>query len=88
MSTPNFTFVEEPPLPKRGHNSLYSMFAEALRSHPGKWAVWPRDLKSNAVAATTAANVKRGKLINFPEGQFEARAADGIVYVRYIGGAA
>lgn len=82
-----FTFVDAPPPRAYGRNTLYSEFATALRNRRGEWAIWPTELKSKTVAATTAANVRRGRLVNFPEGQFEVQAADGTVYIRYIGDA-
>ena len=85
MSEIEFQFVAEPPPREYGRNRLYSEFAEALRNRPGEWAIWPREMKNKTVASVTAMNVRRGKLANFPEGEFESRAAQGVVYVRFVG---
>lgn len=82
-----FQFIDEVPEVKRGRNQLYADFAAALRENTGKWAVWPREFKNKATAAAAAANVQRGRLGNFPHGEFEARMVDGVVYARHIGGA-
>lgn len=82
-----FQFVAAPPPREYGRNRLYSEFAEALRSRPGEWAIWPREVKNKTTASATAMNIKRGKLANFPDGEFDARAAQGVVYVRYVGSA-
>lgn len=84
-----FVFVEGlPPEQVRGRNGKYSEFAEALRSRPGDWAIWPIKLKNDLTARTVAASVKRGGLKNFPAGQFEATQRGLTMYVRFIGGEA
>lgn len=82
-----FTFVDTPPPPSRGRNALYAAFREALRGRPGEWAIWPREFKNKNAASATVANITRGRSPAFPAGEFEARASDGVVYVRYVGGA-
>lgn len=81
-----FTFVEAPPPRTCGRNAIYAAFADALRDRPGEWAIWPKEFNAPNVAAATTANIKKGRLKNFPAGQFEAVTSGCTVYARYIGG--
>ncbi|MFC9768929.1 hypothetical protein [Rhodococcus jostii] len=86
----DFEFVDDTQVPeiRRGYNVLYCEFAKALRRNSGRWAVWPKELKNPATASMTAGNINRGKLVNFPKGEFEARSRGQVVYVRHVGGVA
>lgn len=81
-----FKFVDEVPEAQIGRNALYTKFATALRENSGRWAEWPRPLKSNETAAATAANIRRGRMKNFPLGEFETVSRERMVFVRHIGG--
>ena len=84
--TEKFTFVDELPDIEHGRNGMYVEFAAALRENSGKWAVWPRTFKNKASASATVGNIRRGKVVNLPPEEFEARTINGAVYVRHIGG--
>ncbi|MFC9767660.1 hypothetical protein [Rhodococcus jostii] len=85
-----FNFVDDNEVPevRRGYSELYSNFAKALRRNSGRWAVWPRELKNSTTATSVAGNIKRGQLVSFPKGEFEARSRGSSVYVRHVGGVA
>ncbi|MFE3059087.1 hypothetical protein [Nocardia sp. NPDC059239] len=79
-------FVSEIP-PRRGHYGKHDVsvqFAQALRSNPGQWAVWPGSLSPKSVYAI-ASRINRGQNKAFPVGEYEAAGREGVVYVRYIG---
>lgn len=85
-------FVDELPAKKRapgpGAPRKYTEFARLLAERPGEWAVFPKSFNENQGARAYAYNVKRGVLSDFPRGEFEAAARDGVLYVRYVGGVA
>lgn len=81
---------EEPPARKTGGRKgekKYLDFADALRAHPGDWAVLLRASRYR----TLVSRVKGGHIVAFkPEGAFESRAVtvdDNLVdiYVRFVG---
>lgn len=73
---------EEPPISQRlRQDSRLTLFAQALREQPGRWAVWPSE-KSSGVQT----RLKQGAYTAFrPPEQFEAIWRSGKTYVRYIG---
>lgn len=85
MSDFEFTFVESPPPPKHGRNALYAAFREALKARPNEWAIYPREFKNKDSASSAAANINRDRDASYIG--YEARSSDGVVYVRYVGGA-
>lgn len=65
-------------------NPLFVRFAAALKDNPKRWAKYPVDIRTKA---NTASLINRGKgPVAFRGGGFEARAVDGNLYVRYVGG--
>lgn len=75
----------------RRPDPVLSAFAAALRSHPNRWARYPRPLSGKDSASTTARNIKRAFNETWqPADSFDAtvRTVDGEVrlYVRYVGG--
>jgi hypothetical protein len=82
-----------PPEPNRGRpadtRTDNEKFADALRKHPGDWAIWRDDANSSL-----AYQIKTGQVAAFrPARTFEAvcrstgpgSGSRGTVYVRYIG---
>lgn len=83
-----FEFVDDIPPAGKACQEIYREFTEALRAHPGQWAVYPRRLSSPSVASSTANAIRSGRVKAFaPAGQFEAAARKETVYVRYVDGA-
>lgn len=77
-----------PPAPRGGQLTRLEQrrFAEALRSRPNDWAVYPlAPGGSNVAARALASRITAGKQASFGEG-FEAVTRDGVVYVRFTGG--
>lgn len=79
-------WVDEPP-PATGKQREYAIFAQALREHPGKWAILP-GVKRGGYSP----QINRGKFAAFrPAGHFESvtrRPLDSnepSTYVRYVG---
>lgn len=77
----------DPPEPKGGALTRREQraFADELKSRPGCWAVLPTGGSYVAVRALTS-RIARGRQSAFGPG-FEAVSRNGIVYVRFVGGA-
>ena len=67
----------------RIHRKRMQEFIDAVRRHPGKWAVYPYPTTDMAARAT-ASRISRGKIASFGTG-FEAVSSHGRVYVRFLG---
>lgn len=83
----NIEFVDElPPLSGHWdglHRQEVKRFAEQVRQHPGRWAVYP--WTPNEIAGRAlASRISRGKISAFADG-FQAVSRRGVVYIRYIG---
>lgn len=63
----------------------YREFATALRDNPQRWAVLPGERASENSARSTLQNLRRGKMSNFPKGEFEAVIDKTKIFVRYVG---
>lgn len=63
----------------------YRVFAEALRTNVGRWAVLPGERKNAESARNTATNVRQGKMKDFPKGEFDVVTDDVKIFVRYTG---
>ncbi|WP_306365498.1 hypothetical protein [Nocardia sp. CC227C] len=72
-------FVTELPV-----SSPIADFAAALRERPGVWAQWPTPISALS-AKTYTSKIHRGVIPAFRRGEFQARSAAGVLYVRYIG---
>lgn len=86
-------FIEgDPPITRYAGSPEMLNFANDLRHNPRKWAVHPgylvefetNDVSRANSASTTVANINNGRTAALREG-FEARSAQGVVYVRWIG---
>lgn len=78
---------EEPPedAEDSGKRSKYRVFAAALRTNPGRWAVLPTTSKSVSSAKNTATSIRLGKLSGFaPAGAFETKTHETKIYVRCV----
>lgn len=62
----------------------YTEFAQALRAQPGKWAIMPGARTTEGSAKNMAQNVLRGKMRDFPKGEFETAVDGAKVYVRHV----
>lgn len=84
---------EEPPqhLLEGQRVSKYREFADALRQHPGRWALLPTEGNRTVKGAkATRVNIKRGRVGGMAEGEFDALvdATDEDnpkIYVRFVG---
>lgn len=57
----------------------WDSIAEALRLEPGKWFICPQPWASST-------NVTRGDIAAFrPAGAYQARRANGTLFIRYVG---
>jgi hypothetical protein len=81
---------EDPPpsrKPGRRLSKYWTAIADALKEHPGQWAV----IHEGARQGSLVARVNGGRSAFAPAGAFEAmeRPGDGMhrVYARYVGGA-
>lgn len=63
----------------------YRDFTAALRQNPQRWALLPGERASENSARSTLQNLRRGKMVNFPKGEFEAVIDRTKIYVRFIG---
>lgn len=80
--TQNIQWAEPP---ERGGRCDHAEFAKALRDNPGAWAVMPGSYSRQQATA-----INRGRLKNYPIGEFDAVARSrgaGMydIYVRYVG---
>lgn len=72
--------------PPGRRNPLHGEVAAALQERPGMWAVWPVALSGRRLH-NKASQINSGRVAGMPPGEFEARVSEGVLYVRYIGGA-
>ncbi len=74
---------EPPPETGRRYGAPQAWVEEAarLRENPGRWALLAEDL-SERQAVDVAANIRRGRLVAFRPGRFEARSHKGSVWAR------
>lgn len=67
--------------------TTWKVIAAKLRRKPQKWAkVWHYPIDHNANAMASRVNTDKTKLL--PASEFEARAHEGDLYLRYIGNSA
>jgi hypothetical protein len=64
--------------------TAYTEFVKALRANPGKWALAPGERASADSAKNTAANIVRGKMRDFPRGEFQTAVDGPKLYVRFV----
>lgn len=64
-------------------SGAYTELAAALRANPGKWAKMPGE-RTQGGASSTAQNVRRGSMKDFPKGQFDAVHKAGVVWVKCL----
>lgn len=79
---------QEPPTSgRRTYVYKWKPFVEALKAHPGKWAVFDKEVNPN-----TGWRIRMGKHTAFQGGTFQAVTRKGkkqyLLYVRYMGEAA
>lgn len=72
---------QEPPT---GYKYDWEPFAAALKDHPGKWALFDKEVNPN-----TGWRIRRGKHTAFQGGTFQAVTRKGkkqyLLYARYMG---
>lgn len=86
-----FEFVDELPPGRRTDPSVFMEYAAALKSRPGAWCRWPVPALAATAAGSKAWGINSGRAPAPPvmrNGGFEAKVRAGVLYVRYIGGAA
>lgn len=79
----------DPPDPKGGAltRKEQRVFADELKARPDCWATYPIPASASPLAIRAlASRISRGRQAAFGSG-FEAVSRNGIVYVRYVGGA-
>lgn len=90
-STSEVEFLDQLPARWRGRNDdAIAAFADALKSQPGKWAVHPLNSEwSKGYKRSAASNITRGSHLAHSVLRigYQAALRDGVVYVRYVGGA-
>lgn len=78
-------FRDPPKTTRNRTRGKYTAIAEALRAKPGEWAFIGR--MNNGIASA----IRKGQLVGFGEGDFEATTRDtdpsgkADVYARYVG---
>lgn len=87
--SPAVEFLDELPVTARKGggrktDKVLVEFADLLKSNPGKWAKYPKDLSKKS-AGTAASTINNRKAASFRDGKYEAATRDGVVYVKYVG---
>lgn len=95
--TATFFLDELPPLATRPRKRQPSggrpipsellQFAADLRANPGRWATYPRPLRTLESARSTRQLINRAKSGAFREGGFRAVVRNNALYVMYAGNA-
>lgn len=82
---------EDPPVLNAGRpaDPAKAEFIEALKAHPGKWAIYPRDFPSSGSAGGFSKDLRGAKQKDHTPTGIESctRTKDGItrVYARWVG---
>ncbi|NKZ63036.1 hypothetical protein GTG23_02635 [Rhodococcus hoagii] len=89
MSVQRIEFLDELPARSvKGNNAgrppKWKWFADELRAHPGRWAKFP---DQDGVKGGRTFQINSGRLAGFTAGEFEASVRQGVLYVRFVGGA-